>query len=1035
MLLSDLSIRKPVFATMLITALVVFGFISRERMGIAQYPNIDFPIVSVSTTLQGASPEVSETELTDPIEDSISSVEGIKHITSASSQGVSRVMVEFELERDVDIAAQDIRDKISFANRLLPRDTDPPVIGKVDVSSHPIIWIAISGEVPRQYLGLIADEVFKPQFETLYGVGSVLVGGLQEREMRIWLDAKKMEAYHLTSDDVENAIRNKNIELPGGRIESEARELTVKTMGELENADAFNNLIIAYDRETPIRLRDIGFAEDGVEDRRSVGRFNGVTSLGMGIIPRSGANHVDVCNLVKKKMQELRSTAPQGINLDIAFDASRFIKDSIADVQFDLLYGAVLAALVVFLFLRNAGSTLIIALAIPTSIIGTFSVMYALGFTMNTMTMLALSLCTGLVVDDAIIVLENVFRHGEMGKSRGAAAHEGTNEIAFAAIAATLSIVAVFIPVAFIKGLIGRFYFQFGVTVSATVMISLLVALTLTPMLCSRFLNVQQRHGAVYAFLEQLFLKTEQAYRRALTFCLGHRFQVLAGAVALFIASLGFFKILGFELVQKEDRDDFVVRIECPVGTSLDLADKKLADCEKIILGLPETKSLFALIGAGGFNVATNKGFLFVTLTASGERERTQEEIMVMLRRKLNDIPGIIAYVEDIMLVGGGMGARTAPLQFKIQGPELSGIAELSKTIIGRLRAIKGIVGVGSDMELTKPEIQVKIDRAKAADVDVDVRAIALTINTLIGGREISQFKQGGKRYDVRMRLIPEQRTTLGDINRLLVRSRKGELVRLSNVVQVVENVGPDVINRTDRLRSITIYANLEGEKTLGEAVADTQKIIADINPDAEYKISFTGQAETMAETRGSFIFTFLLTILITYMVLASQFESFVHPFTVMLALPLTIIGALGGLFITGNTINVMSLIGMLMLIGLVVKNSILLVDYTNTLRSQGLAMREAVLQAGPVRLRPILMTAISTIAGVLPVALGMGAGGATRAPMAIAVFGGMASSTMLTLFVVPVTYMLIDDFIARVRSKVRRRLASPQTSAYKSGL
>lgn len=1034
MLLSDVSIRKPVFATMLITALVLFGFISRDRMGIAQYPNVDFPIVSISTTLQGTSPEVSETELTDPIEESISSVEGIKHITSASSQGISRVLVEFELERDVDVAAQDIRDKISFANRMLPRDTDPPVIGKVDISSHPIIWIAVSGNVPRQYLGLIADEVFKPQFETLYGVGGVIVGGLQEREMRIWLDAKKMEAYHLTADDVENAIRNKNIELPGGRIESETRELTVKTMGELESADAFNSLILAFDRDIPIRLRDIGFAEDGVSDRRSVGRFNGVTSLGMGIIPRSGANHVQVCNLVKNKMEELRRTAPQGINLDIAFDASRFIKESIADVQFDLLYGAVLAALVVFLFLRNIGSTLIIALAIPTSIIGTFSVMYALGFTMNTLTMLALSLCTGLVVDDAIIVLENVFRHGEMGENRLTAAHEGTNEIAFAAIAATLSIVAVFIPVAFIKGLIGRFYFQFGVTVSATVLISLLVALTLTPMLCSRFLNVQQRHGAIYVFLERLFLTTEQAYRRALAFCLSHRLLVVAGAVGIFIVSLGFFKILGFELVQKEDRDDFVVRLECPVGTSLELADKKLAVCEKIILGLPETKSLFALVGAGGFNVATNKGFLFVTLSGSHERERTQEEIMISLRRQLNDVPGIIAYVEDITLIGGGMGTRTAPLQFKIKGPELSQIADLSKTIISRLRTVKGIVGVGSDMELTKPEIQVKIDRAKAADVDVDVRAIASTINTLIGGREVSQFKQGGKRYDVRMRLIPEQRITLDDINRLLVRNRRGELVRLNNVVHVVENVGPDVINRTDRLRSITIFANLEGEKTLGEAVEDTKKIIADINPPAEYKLSFTGQAETMAETRGSFAFTFVLTILITYMVLASQFESFVHPFTVMLALPLTIIGALGGLFITGNTINVMSLIGMLMLIGLVVKNSILLVDYTNTLRGQGMEVREAVLQAGPVRLRPILMTAISTIAGVFPVALGMGAGGGARAPMAIAVFGGMTSSTALTLFVVPVIYTLVDELTGRLRVRARRRTAGAQVPGYKSG-
>jgi HAE1 family hydrophobic/amphiphilic exporter-1 len=1020
MFLSDVSIRKPVLATMMIGAILVFGIISRDRLGVELYPNVDFPNVSILTTLQGASPETMETEVTDYIEDAISSVEGIKHLNSSSMLGYAQVQVEFVLERDVDTAAQDIRDKITLANRLLPKDVDPPVINKVDISAHPIIWLAVTGSVPRKYLGQVADEVFKPQIQTLQGVGSVVIGGLQKRKMRVWLDAKKLDAYHLTADDVEKALLNKNIELPGGRIESSTRELSVKTMGELQSVDAFNRLIIAYRGQSPIRLQDVGFAEDSTEDVRSVGRFQSVNSMGLGVVPRSGSNHVEVCNRVKATMLKLQKNAPPGINLAVAFDTSEFIKNSIADVQKDLLTGSLLAALVVFLFLRSYVGTVIIGLAIPVSLVGTFSIIYMLGFSINSMTMLAMSLCTGLVVDDAIIVLENIHRYGEMGKDSITAAQEGTNEISFAATAATLSIVAVFLPVAFISGLIGRFYYQFGVTVSAAVLISLFMALTLTPMLCSRFLRVTKKHGRIYEMLEQAFIATEQAYRRTLEKALNHRILFAAGAAAIFFVSLGLFKILGSELVQKEDRDDFMVRLECPVGISLPEADKKLFACEKFLRTLPELQSVFALIGGGGgFRQETNKGFMFVQLKKSWARERTQQEIMSQARKELNRIPGVAAYVEDVTMIGGGMSGRNAPLQFKIKGPELTVLQDLSSKIISQLRSIPGLVGVGSDMELTKPEVRVYIDRDKAGDLGVDVRAIASAINTLIGGRDISKFKQGGKTYDVMVRLVSDQRSTFADINRLLVRTNSGELIRLSNVVQVKEEIGPDLINRFDRQRSTTIYANLEG-KTLGDAVEETKDIVKKTLP-AGYSIEFSGQAETMAETIKSIVFVFALTTLITYMVLASQFESFVHPFTIMLAVPLGVTGALATLFITRNTINIMSLIGMIMLLGLVIKNSILLVDYTNVLRATGMNKRDALLQAGPVRLRPILMTAISTVAGVLPVALGLGAGGASRAPMGIAVAGGMTTSTLLTLYVVPVVYSLLDDVLEKAQSLVKR--------------
>jgi HAE1 family hydrophobic/amphiphilic exporter-1 len=746
--------------------------------------------------------------------------------------------------------------------------------------------------------------------------------------------------------------------------------------------------------------------------------------MGLGVIPRAGANHVEVCNRVKATMVKLQKIAPPGINLAVAFDTSEFIKNSIQDVQKDLLYGSFLAALVVFLFLRNYIGTVIIALAIPVSLIGTFSVMYVLGFTINSITMLAMSLCTGLVVDDAIIVLENIYRHGEMGKGSVTAAHEGTNEISFAAMAATFSIVAIFLPVAFIAGLIGRFYFQFGVTVSVAVLISLFMALTLTPMMCSRFIKVQKRHGRVYEALERSFVVTEQAYRRTLATVLKHRVTVAGGAAIIFIVSLGFFMVLGTELIQKEDRDDFLVRLEFPVGISLPAADEKLLACEKIIRDLPELKNVFALIGAGGgFRQETNKGFMFVQIKKTGERERTQQDIMSYVRKEMNHLPGVAAYVEDVTMIGGGMSGRNAPLQFKIKGPELSTLQSLSSKIIAQLRTIPGLVGVGSDMELTKPEVRVYIDRDKAGDLGIDVRGIASAINTLIGGRDISKFKQGGKTYDVKVRLASDQRATLDDIKRLLVRTNTGELIRLSNVVTVDEEIGPDLINRFDRQRSTTIYSNLEG-KTLGEAVAETRDIVSKTLPSG-YSIEFSGQAETMADTIKSIIFVFALTTIITYMVLASQFESFIHPFTIMLAVPLGITGALVTLFITRNTINIMSLIGMIMLLGLVIKNSILLVDFTNQLRATGMSKLDALLQASPVRLRPILMTAISTAAGVLPVALGFGAGGSSRAPLGIVVAGGMVTSTLLTLFVVPVAYSLIDDVIEKIKVAIKERTVS----------
>lgn len=1018
MFLSDVSIKRPVFATMMIGALLLFGFISRQRMGVDLYPNIDFPIVTVTATLEGASPEVVETEVTDPLEDAISSVEGVRHITSHSSQSVSQVIIEFELETDIDIAAQDVRDKISRAQYTLPKDMDPPVIGKVDISARPIMWLSVSGTMGKLELSMIAEDVVKPMLETLPGVGNIFLPGLRKREVRIWLDARKMEAYHVTAEEVKQALLTKNIEIPAGKIENPVRELTVRTMGEFQSPAEFNSLIITFREGSPVRLSDVGVAEDGMEDKRSLGRFQGEPTIGMGIVPRSGANNVEVANRIKEKLKEIQRVVPQ-IKIDTCYDSSTFIKQSIADVQFDLLYGAFLAALVIFLFLRTIRATLIIALAIPTSLIGSFCVMHALGFTINSMTMLALSLCVGLVVDDAIVVLENIFRHAEMGKPPVQAAHEGTSEIAFAATAATLSIVAVFLPVAFIKGMIGRFYFQFGISVAAAVLISLFVALTVTPVLCSRYLIVIKKHGRMYELLETMFRTTEEAYRKALEkICLrSFKYRVwfsLISFVGTLVVSALCFGILKKELITSEDRSDFFIQFQTPVGSSLEFSDRKMAEMEAVLRKFPEVSTVFAAVGGFQRN-EPNRGMLFVQLAAAGKRKKTQQEVMGAVRKEFAKIPGLLTNVEDIA-IGGVHGERSSPLQFDIKGNQLQELHRISETVVQKVRDIPGIVDVDTDMKVTKPEVRIYIDRNKAGDLGVDVRTIASVVNTLIGGEDVGKYKEGGKSYDVRVRLVPLQREKPEDISHLLVRTSTNALVQLSNVVQIKEAVGPDVINRKDRMRSSTIYGNLEG-KTLGEALGESKKVAQPVMPQG-YSLLEGGQAETMREAIASLTFAFVLAIVITYMVLASQFESFIHPFTIMLALPLSFIGALGCLLLTGSTLNVMSIIGMIMLMGLVTKNSILLVDYTNVLRSQGVARDEAVIRAAPVRLRPILMTAISTIAGVLPVALVLGAGGESRAPMAIATAGGMTTSTLLTLFIVPVVYMVLDDVVEKLRRR-----------------
>jgi len=979
MFLSDTSVKRPVVATVITLALVFFGILGYQRVGIDLFPKVEFPYVTVTTTLFGAAPEVMDTDVTDPIEEQINTIEGVKHITSSSGYGFSQVVVEFELFRDIDSAVQDVRAKVDLAKRKLPTDIDPPIIDKLDINAIPILWLSMSGNLSLQKLGMLADEVLRPQLESIKGVGTIDLDGYAKREIRIWLDRKKLEAHRLTSGDISKALLAKNIELPGGIIESVDREFTVRSLGELRNIEEFNQLVINYQNGAPVRLKDVGWAEDGTEPVRSIARFNRIPSIGLSIIPRSGANVVEVARGVKSKLAELQKGLPEGVKVEISFDSSNFIEEAIADVGYDVFFGGLLAAGVMFIFLLSIRSTII-----------------------------------------TIIVLENTYRHMEEGADPMTAAKEGTSEIAFAAMAATFSIAAVFIPVAFMGGIIGRFFYQFGVTVAVSVIASLLIALILIPMLCSRFLKVEARQGKITQFFEGSYEKLENRYRGALAFSLRHRWLIILIAVIILMGSIAILMNLKREFVPKSDESRFMIRIEAPTGSTLQYTDEKMRKVEDLILSEAETKSVFSAIGTGA-RKEVNKGYLIVSLQDRQERKRSQHLMMADIRKKVQEIPGVKAYVEYFAPIAVG-GRRGVPLQFDIKGPELEKLEKISNQIIGEMVRSPGFVDVSSDLELTKPEVRVLVDRNKASDVGVDIREISSAVLQMIGGQEVSKFKdtERAKRYDVRIRLIKDQRMNPEDIALISIRTPRGGLIKLAQVVNVDEGIGPNLINRRDRQRSTTIYGDTSGGKVLGEAIAEVESLAKRFIPTG-YSYSFFGQAEAFKESFQYLIMALVQAIIIVYMVLAMQFNSFLHPLTVMLALPLSTVGAFGALYITGDTISIISMIGMITLTALVVKNSILLVDYTNTLRERGMQRNEAILQAAPVRLRPILMTAVTTSLGVLPVALGYSAGGEVRAGMGRATFGGMFASTLLTLFVVPVAYTLLDDVQAGINRFLKR--------------
>lgn len=1021
MWLADTSVKRPVFATMVIMALVVLGIVSYPNIGVDLFPKIDFPIVTVTTTLKGASPDVMDVDVTDKIEGAVNTINGVKSITSTSYESMSRTTIEFVLERNIDQAVQDVREKVSGIRNKLPDDIDEPKIAKVDPDASPILFLNLSGNRSVRDLSMYADEVLKEQLQRINGVGDVIFYGLRLRQVRIWLDAAKMQAYQIAPSDVILALKRENIELPGGRIETQTKEYTVRIKGEFAHIPDFNDLIISYYKGAPVKIKDIGRAEDGMEEKRSLSRFNRVPAVGMAIQKQSGTNTVEVANRVKKEVERINKTLPPGMKINFAVDSSLFIIRSIDEVQFHLIMGSLFAILAVFIFLKNLRTTLISAVALPVSVISTFALINFFGFTFNNMTMLALSLSVGLLIDDAIIVIENIYRHVEEGMAPREAAKFATSEIGLAVMATTFAIVAIFLPVAFMKGIIGRFFLQFALTIIFAILVSLLVSFTLTPMMASIFLKPHQKSispGAggsgkkhiwtrIGDVLEYYYRKLESFYRVILEFTLGYRKTVLFAALIIFILSLGLTAFIGKEFTPSEDQGVFLIRMEAPIDYSIDQIEKYFGKTEAMVQEIPGVKSVFYVQGYAGY---PNKVVMMVNLIPKAERKNSQEDIKKIARTKLRQIPGIKVSAEDLSVVGGGI--RNVPIQYSIRGNDLNALQKYAKQVTSEFSKLPGIVDVDTSLEVGKPEFKVYIDRDRAADLGVDVATVAEAINLLVSGElDIARYKdeQRGKRYDIRVRLNPEDRESSNAMQRINVRARDGKLVELANVVKVQEGTGPSVINRADRQRAITIFASLEG-KPLGQAKDELDAIAARILP-ADYVPKYYGMADTMKESFGYLLFAILLGVIMAYMILAAQFESFVHPITVLLSLPLSFVGAFGALFITGKTLNIFSFIGLILLMGLVKKNAILLVDYTNVLRERGLSRREAILQAGPVRMRPILMTTFAMVFGMLPIALGVGEGAETRAPMGIAVIGGLLTSLILTLVVVPSAYDIFDDW------------------------
>lgn len=1043
MKISDISIRRPVFATMMISALLVLGWFSYTSLSVEMFPKMDFPFVVVQTVYPGASAETIETDVTKKIEEAVNQISGIRHIQSKAMEGFTYTFIEFELEVDGKVAAQDVREKVTGIRGDLPTDIEDPVISQVDIAGNAIMSVTVSGRRTQREITQLVKDRIKPRLEAVSGVGAIDVVGGKEREILISLNPQLMESYQVSVDDIRDAVMMSNLEIPGGRVNEAEREYMVRVKGKLTSVDQFNSLVIKNHHGTPVFLSDVGKIIDTIVEQRSSARYNGSPAVSLEIKQQSGANVVDLAKRVRATLQSLQTEMPPDIKLDIVNDDSVWIQQSIHEILFNIEFGTLLAILVIFLFLLDIRPTSITGLSIPISVIATFTIMKFLGFTINFMTLLGLSLAVGILIDDSIVVVENIYRKIQEGETPFEAAFSGTREIGLAVMATTFSIVAVFLPVAFMAGIVGRFFYQFGMTVAFAVLVSLFVAFSLVPMLASRtqkpredadYLDTRKARGLWRLWLrirrplslwDRAFEGVKPYYIKALGYSLRRRWLVVVIATVLFIVSIGIVVAgkLGSEFMTSTDQGRIYISVKTPPGTTLEETSQRIATLEGIVRNLKEVTASYVTVG--GVNTPVTDGQLMLIMTDASERTISSQRLVDSVRTLLAAVPGVKL---SVATQPSGEGGGEKPVEFSIRGEKRAELVALTHQVQNILSRTPGASDVDNTLVEGKPELQISIDRQAADDLGINVMSISQTIRNLVEGDVVSRYKEGDQDYDIRVRLDERFRNSEEAIGRILVASSKDVvgysklLVPIDRVAGIDRNVAIGEYARYDRLPEVRVNANPRFGYFSGSL---TERIQAEVDSTIQlapgYSVKPVGEFEIMSESFQNIKAALALAVIFIYLLLASQYESFFDPLSIMLSLPLSLIGAILGLYAWGSSINIMTLVGIVMLMGLVTKNAILLIDFVKQRRAAGMARTDAILQAGPIRLRPILMTTFATVFGMLPLALGLGPGAELRAPMARAVIGGIISSTLLTLVVVPVVYTIIDDFVGLISRSLRR--------------
>ncbi|HEX6047020.1 MAG TPA: efflux RND transporter permease subunit [Pyrinomonadaceae bacterium] len=1055
--LAEICVRRPVFATMLILSLTVVGVFSYVSLGVDLFPKIDLPTITVTVVNPGASPQEIETEITDKVEGAVNTISGIDELRSTSVEGVSQVFITFLLEKNPDIAAQEVRNKIDLILNDLPLTAEQPIVQKLDTDAAPVVRIAVSASRSLREVTDVADNKIKQEIESINGVGDVQIVGGRRREIEIWVDPDKLRAFNVTVAQVADAVRAQNMEVPGGRIDEGTRELTVRTMGRIVEPAEFNNLVVANRGDYAVKLSDVGYAEDTAEEPRTEARLNGQPAVTLIVSKQSGQNTVAVADAVKARLVEISKTLPPGFKTEVVGDQSIFIKNSIEAIRTHLIEGSILAAIVVFIFLWSFRSTIIAGLAIPTSLVATFGLMAAMGFTLNQITMLALTLMVGIVIDDAIVVLENIFRFvEEKGVPPFQAAIEGTKEIGLAVMATTLSLLAVFLPVGFMGGIVGRFMSSFGLTSSFAIAVSLLVSFTLTPMLAARLIrrSDDEKEGALERHTEpsdhgskesRFYRPIDRTYTKMLQWSMAHRWIIVVACILVIVSIFPLFMFVGKNFLPVDDQAQFEINVRAPEGSTLaatsSLAEKIATD----VRTLPGVTDTLTTIG-GGQQELVNNASIYVKLTPIEERHTSQQNLMVrarneILQKYMKQYPNQLrTSVQQVAAISGG-GFRNADIQYVIGGPDLQKLTEYSNALLEKMKTIPDVVDADSTLISGKPELRVVIDRARAADLGVRVGDIAQALNTLVAGQKVSTFNAGTDQYDVRVRAIGESRASVEGLQRMIVSSTKVGWVSLDNLVRIEEGTGPAAIDRLNRQRQVMLIGNVRPGGSQAAVIEKLNQFAKEINIDPSYKTGLAGRSKELGRAAYYFLLAFILSFVFMYMVLAAQFESFIHPVTILLTLPLAVPFGIVSLLMTGQTVNIFSGLGLLLLFGVVKKNAILQIDHTNQLRARGMERLEAIIRANRDRLRPILMTTIALVAGMLPLTISTGPGSGTNRSIGVLVVGGQTLCLLLTLLAVPVFYSLFDDLArshiwARLRGtgnavfgRVRRKVASTAAS------